>query len=142
MADEVEKLIRDLDGIPKDLRKRLRPKLRKAGEVVAADARRRAAWSTRIPRATKVSTSFTLRRPGVSVVVDKKKAPHARPYEHGGEPGTFRHPRWGDRRALRDPRFDQKARPFLAPALVAKGDEAGRLITEAVDETTRDAGFR
>jgi hypothetical protein len=72
------------------------------------------------------------------VVVDKKKAPHARPYEHGGQAGTFRHPRWGDRRRW----FDQMARPFLAPALASKGDEAGRLIAEAVDETTRDAGFR
>jgi HK97 gp10 family phage protein len=138
MADEVEKLIRDLNGVPPDLKRKLRPKLRKAGEVVAEDARRRAAWSTRIPKATRVSTSFTLRRPGVSVVVDKKKAPHARPYEHGGQPGTFRHPRWGDRRHW----FDQKARPFLAPALAAKNDEAGRLIAAAVDETTRDAGFR
>ena len=138
MADEIERLIKDLGKIPDDLRRKLRPRLRAAGRVVADDAKARASWSTRIPRAIRVSTSFTARRPGVSVVVDKKKAPHGRPYEHGGQPGTFRHPRWGDRRSW----FEQRARPFLAPALAAKGDTAGRLITEAVDETTRDAGFK
>jgi hypothetical protein len=137
MADEIERLIRDMGRIPKDLKKQLRPRLRIAGRVVADDAKLRASWSTRIPRAIRVSTSFTGRRPGVSVIVNKNKAPHARPYEHGGEPGKFRHPRWGDRRHW----FDQTARPFLAPALAAKQDEAGRLIADAVDETTRDAGF-
>ena len=138
MADEVEKLIRDLNGIPPDLKRKLRPKLREAGEVVAMDARRRAAWSTRIPKATRVSTSFTLRRPGVSVIVDRKTAPHARPYEHNGQPGTFRHPLFGDREHW----YSQAARPFLAPALAAKNEQAGRLIAAAVDEVTRDAGFR
>jgi hypothetical protein len=138
MADEIERLIHDMGRIPDDLRKKLRPRLRIAGRIVADDAKARASWSTRIPRAIRVSTSFTGRRPGVSVIVNKSKAPHARPYEHGGEPGKFRHPRWGDRRRW----FDQQARPFLAPALQAKGDTAGRLITEAVDQTTRDAGFR
>lgn len=141
MADEIERLIHDMGRVPDDLRKKLRPKLRVAGRVVADDAKVRASWSKRIPRAVSVRTSFTKTRPGVSVVVNKNKAPHARAYEHGGQPGTFAHPRWGDRRAMRDPRFVQKARPFLAPALEAKGDTAGRLITEAVDETTRDAGF-
>lgn len=143
MADEIERLIRDLDGIPKDLRRKLRPKLREAGEIVAAQARINASWSTRIPPATKVSTSFTLRRPGVSVTVNRKLAPHARPFEHGGDPGEFRHPvfqTFGTRR--RTPWVPQRARPFLEPALRARGDEAGRRITDAVDEATRDAGFR
>lgn len=137
MADEIERLIRDMGRIPDDLRKKLRPKLREAGRVVADDAKRRSAWSTRIPRAIRVSTSFTKTRPGVSVVVNKNKAPHARPYEHGGDPGTFRHPVYGNRNVW----VEQRARPFLAPALAAKGDEAGRRIADAVDETTRDAGF-
>lgn len=137
MADEIERLIHDMGRIPDDLKRKLRPKLRVAGRVVADDAKVRASWSTRIPGATKVSTSFTARRPGVSVVVDRKKAPHARPFEHGGQPGEFRHPVFGNREVWEP----QAARPFLEPALEAKGDAAGRLITEAVDETTRDADF-
>lgn len=138
MADEVERLVHDMGKIPDDLRKRLRPKLRIAGQVVADEAKARSAWSARIPRAISVRTSFTKTRPGVSVVVPRKKAPHGRPYEHGGRPGSFRHPVYGNRRVW----VSQVARPFLAPALEAKGDTAGRLITEAVDETTRDAGFK
>lgn len=137
MADEIERLIKDMGRVPDDLRKKLRPKLREAGKVVANDAKLRASWSKRIPRAVSVRTSFTKTRPGVSVVVNKNKAPHARPYEHGGRAGSFRHPVFGDREVW----VSQRARPFLAPALEAKGDAAGRLIAEAVDETTRDAGF-
>lgn len=143
MADEIERLIHDMGRIPDDLKRKLRPKLRIAGRVVADDAKVRASWSTRIPSATKVSTSFTARRPGVSVVVDRKKAPHARPFEHGGEPGEFRHPVFKTTTGIRKtPWVPQAARPFLSLALEAKGDTAGRLITEAVDETTRDAGFK
>lgn len=137
MADEIERLIHDMGRVPDDLRKRLRPKLREAGKIVAADAKLRASWSTRIPRAISVRTSFTKTRPGVSVIVDRKKAPHGRPYEHGGGPGTFRHPVFGNREIW----VSQRARPFLEPALEAKGNEAGRRITDAVDEATRDAGF-
>lgn len=137
MADEIERLIHDMGRIPDDLRKKLRPQLRAAGRLVADDAKLRASWSTRIPRAIGVRTSFTKTRPGVSVVVNRKKAPHGRPFEHGGEPGKFRHPVYGNRRVW----VSQTARPFLAPAMRAKADAAGRRITEAVDEATRDAGF-
>lgn len=138
MADEIERLIHDMGRIPDDLRKKLRPKLREAGRLVADDAKLRSAWSTRIPRAISVRTSFTKTRPGVSVVVDRKKAPHARPFEHGGSEGTFRHPVFGNRRIW----VSQVARPFLAPAFEARNEEAGRRITDAVDDATRDAGFR
>lgn len=136
MADEIEHLIRDLGKIPKELKRELRPGLRAAGRVVADDAKVRASWSNRIPGATRVSVTFSGKRPGVSVVVNKQKAPDARPFEHGGRDGTFRHPVFG-----RDVWVSQKARPFLAPALTAKGDEAAGQITDVVDRVTREAGF-
>lgn len=95
MADankEIRKLVRDFKKLPPALRKELRPALRKGAQPVLAEARRRASWSSRIPRATRITTSFTKRRGGVSIVVNSKKAPHGRPYENLGEPGTFRHP--------------------------------------------------
>jgi len=137
VADEVERLIRDLGKIPDDLKRKLRPRLRIAGRLVADQAKLNASWSTRIPGATKVSVSFTLRRPGVAVVVDKNKAPHARPFEHGGNPGDFRHPVFGHR----DRWVSQPARPFLAPAFEAKRDAAAQQVEDAVDASTRDAGF-
>jgi hypothetical protein len=138
MADEIERLVKDMGGIPKDLRKKLRPGLRKAGRIVAEDAKLRSSWSTRIPRAIRVTTTFSGKNPGVRVQVNKKNAPHARPFEHGGGPGTFRHPVFGNRKIW----VSQRARPFLAPALAAKNEEAGKKIAEVVDQVTRDAGFR
>lgn len=138
MANEIAELRSDLGNIPKELRRQLRPGLRAAGLVVADDARRRASWSTRIPRAIRVSVTFSGRRPGVAVVVNNTKAPHGRPFEHGGRPGHFRHPTHGHR----DRWVGQQARPFLYPALVAKGAEAAGQIADVVDRVTREAGFR
>lgn len=137
MSDEIRRLIRDLDGIPRDLRRQLRPGLRTAGRMVADQAKVNASWSTRIPGAIRVSVRFS-GTPGVSVIVDKRKAPHGRPHEHGGRPGTFRHPLFGDRSRW----YSQRARPFLAPAAEAKSRAAAREIHRVVDRVTRDAGFR
>lgn len=131
--NDVERFIKHFGDVPKDIKKEIRPALRAAGRVVADDAKRRAAWSTRIPKATRVSVSFAKRKPGVSVIVDRKKAPHARPYEHGGRPGRFRHPVYGNRRVW----VPQQARPFLEPAMQAKGDEAAKQIEQAVDRVIR-----
>ncbi|MCP2339165.1 HK97 gp10 family phage protein [Actinomadura rupiterrae] len=138
MSDEVRKLVHDLGKIPPELKRALRPGLRTAGRIVAEDAQARASWSTRIPAAIKVRVGLTGRSAGVSVVVNRKVAPHARPFEHGGRDGTFRHPVYGHRKTW----VAQRARPFLAPALEAKGDAAERQIAEAVDKATRAAGFR
>jgi HK97 gp10 family phage protein len=136
MADEIRRLIDDLGKIPKELKVELRPGLRKAGEVVRDRARLNASWSKRIPAATRVGVGFTARNPGVSVVVNKNKAPHARPFEHGGRPGEFRHPVFGNKKVWKP----QKARPFLAKALEEKAPEAERQIADVVDKVTRNTG--
>jgi hypothetical protein len=84
-----------------------------------------------------VSVGFTKRNPGVAVQTNKNRAPHARPFEHGGMPGTFRHPVFGHT----DRWVAQKARPFLAKALEEKAPEAERKIAEVFDKVSRDAGF-
>lgn len=133
MANDVERFIHHFGEVPKDLKREIRPELRAAGEIVAADVRRRTSWSKRIPPATRVSVSFAKRRPGVSIVVDKNKAPNARPLNHGGMPGEVRHPVFGNRKVW----VGMPARPFLEPALEARGDEAARLIEHAVDRVIR-----
>lgn len=137
MADEVLRLIEDVGKIPKDLKIKLRPGLREAGQLVRDRARLNASWSTRIPAATRVSVGFTARNPGVAVQVNKNRAPHARPFEHGGREGSFRHPVFGHR----DRWESQKARPFLAKALEEEAPAAERKIADVVVEVTRDAGF-
>lgn len=136
--DDIERLIRDIGKIPKELKRELRPGLRAAAKPVLDRARRNASWSTRIPGATKISITFAGRRPGVKIVTNAKRAPHARPFENLGDQGTFRHPVWGNR----DVWVTQKARPFLFPALEVKGGEAVKEISRVVDRATRDAGFR
>lgn len=137
MADEIRRLIDDMGKIPKDLKVKLRPELRAAGQIVRDRARFNAAWSKKIPPATRVSVGFTKRNPGVSVQVGKNRAPNARPFEHGGREGSFRHPVFGHR----DRWVSQKARPFLYKAAAEEAPEAERRIAAAVDKVTRDAGF-
>lgn len=137
MADEIRRLIDDMGKIPKELKVKLRPELRAAGQIVRDRARVNASWSTRIPAATRVSIGFTKRNPGVSIVVNRRRAPGARPFEHGGTEGTFRHPVFGHR----DRWVTQKARPFLYRAAAEEAPEAERRIAAAVDKVTREAGF-
>lgn len=139
MADEMRRLIDDIGKIPKDLKVKLRPGLRAVGQIVRDQARFNASFSKKIPRATRVSVGFTRRNPGVAVQVNKNRAPDARPFEHGGGPGIFRHPVFGHRDR---PWQDQKARPFLAKALAEKAPEAERKIAEVFDKVSRDAGFK
>ncbi|MGH3097896.1 MAG: HK97 gp10 family phage protein [Streptosporangiales bacterium] len=135
---EVAELVRDLDDIPPELRRLLRPKLRAAAQPIVARARRKASWSTRIPSAIKVQTSFSGRHPGVFIRVDATKAPHARPFENLGKPGTFRHPVFGDREVW----VNQKARPFLFPAVEAAGPHVREVVSDAISDAARLHGFR
>lgn len=137
MADEIRRLIDDMGKIPKDLKVKLRPELRAAGQIVRDRARLNASWSKKIPAATRVSVGFTKRNPGVAVQVNKNRAPNARPFEHGGKEGAFRHQVFGHT----DRWVSQQARPFLYRALAEEGGEAEKRIAAAVDKVTRDAGF-
>lgn len=126
------------DGLPKALRKQLRPALREASSPIVADAKRRASWSTRIPAAIRASTSLRSRKSRVSIVVDRHKAPHARPFENLGLPGVFRHPVFGNY----DNWVSQKARPFLFPAVFSHVDEVQAAIDRAVNAAATEHGFR
>lgn len=141
MANDVEEFVKMFGKIPKELKRELRPGLRAAGRVVADDAKLRAAWSTKIPRAIRVSVTFVGKRQGVSIVVNRKKAPNARPIEHGGRAGTFRHPVYASGPRENWTWRPQRARPFLAPALQAKGDDAAKQIKQVVDRVV-DRNFK
>lgn len=135
---EIQKLVADLGKVPAELRKELRPAIRAAAQRVLVDARSRASWSSRIPAATRISVRFGRRNAGVSIVVSAARAPHGRPYEHGGVPGNFRHPVYGNRNNW----VTQRARPFLWPAAVAKREEVAREIDRAVEQVLRRTGWR
>jgi hypothetical protein len=133
---QLQALIRDLGAIPPDLKRELRPGLRKAAQPALTRIRSNASWSSRIPGATKLSTSFG-NRPGVTIRIDSKAAPHARPIEHDGEPGTFRHPVYGNREVWRP----QQARPFFYRGVEATADQIRNAVADLVDGAARRHGF-
>lgn len=136
-VDPVGELIRDLDRIPRELRQRIRPVIHRSGSDILASARARASWSTRIPRATRLSVRFS-RNPGVDIITDVRRAPHAPHYENEGRPGFFEHPLFGNRSHW----YRQRARPYLGPAMDAGAPHAVAQIADAVDRALWDANFR
>jgi hypothetical protein len=147
------------------LRKRMRDGVTKAGEDLVTAVRLKAAWSKRIPAATALKTSFAVKTAGVTITVDAKKAPHARPLEFGNKntyPGRTKlaqkiakelhAPRTG--RGLRHPVFpdpkkprsewnwaDMDTRPFFFAAEAAASQKIADDMKQILDDVARDAGF-
>lgn len=138
LSGEIRRLRADVGRFPAELRKQLRPALKTAAEPIAADARARASWSTRIPGAITVRARFGARDPGVSLRVLSSRAPHGRVYEGIRGNAVFRHPVFGHR----DRWVEQPTRPYAAPAVEAGADEVASAAAEAVTEAARDLGFR
>jgi len=134
---ELRKLVRDFGKLPAELRKELRPALKRGAQPILTQARSNASWSTRIPKATRISTKFQGRRGGVVIAVSAKRAPHARPYE-GISGSPFRHPVYGHRDR---PGVAQAARPFLFRAVEAKGGEVTKELAKTVIEVGRKHGW-
>lgn len=137
MSNELRQLISDFGKIPLDLRRKLRTEIKKAAKPVLADMKRRSSWSSRIPGATRIKVGFGARTAGVSIVTRAAKAPHARPYEHDGQPGDFRHPVYGNRKVW----VSQRARPFFAPAVRAQSGRVADEIRGVVSKVARENGF-
>lgn len=143
-AGSLDLLIADLGKLPPELVRQLRPAMRKAAQPILADAKRRAAWSSRIPDAIKVGVSFTSRRPGVRLVVDSNKAPHARPYEFGSARNrNLRHPVFATSADRMDWRWvEEPVRPFFFPAVRAGQEGVVRQVESAITAASRFGGFR
>jgi hypothetical protein len=111
-TSEVEWLVKEFRSVPKELQPAIRREVRAAGKGFLDAVKADASWSSRIPAAVKIKTSFAQRGSGVRVFVDSKAAPHARPYEGlapGGNRASFRHPVYGNREAW----VTQATRPFF-----------------------------
>lgn len=130
----VTSFARQLRDVPKEFRRELRPKIRKASDKVAGKIRANASWSSRIPGAVKTQVSFSSRSGGVRVFVDSDAAPHARPMEFGsqGRRGVNRHPVFG-----RDVWVDQPAKPFFMKAVRESEQDVVLEIQDAIDNALR-----
>lgn len=113
---QLQALIRDLHQVPPAIRKEFRPLMKKAAAPTLARMKANASWSTRIPDAITMRAANTTA--GVRFRVNAGRAPHARPYENQGDPGTFRAPLWGDREHW----YPHQARPFFYRAVEATAD--------------------
>lgn len=86
---DLTKLSRDLKTVDKKfaaaVRKNIRVAAAEGGAELVAAVKASASWSTRIPAATSLAVTFSTRKAGARIKVDKKKAPHARPYEQGSK---------------------------------------------------------
>jgi hypothetical protein len=142
-AELADVIANDLRRLPEETRKKIRPKLRRAGTRVAASAKANASWSTRIPATARVVTSFRYGREGVQVKLGGRGAPHTRPYE-GLTRNPFRHPVHADPRKTRGEWtwVSQAARPMLRPAARQHEGETNREMRAALDEAGRELGFR
>lgn len=136
-GNAIRRMIRQHGRFPEELRKRLRPKMTALSGPLLMDARRRASWSTRIPAALRIATSFTRRQAGVSLVANRRRAPHARAYEGITGNDTFRHPVFNDRERW----VEQRTRPFAQPAADLHSARVVRAVNDAVDEAARAAGY-
>jgi hypothetical protein len=130
----LSRLARNLRQASPETWKACRVALRVAVQPVAADAQSRASYSTRIPQTVKVRVTGG---GNVKIVAGGVNAPDAAPLENKGQPGTFRHPVFGNREVW----VDQPARPFLGPAVEAhKVEVAAKLeaaVTEAIESALR-----
>jgi hypothetical protein len=140
---EMKRLIIDLGKISKEVKTELRRGMRKIATPTLGKVKDAAKWSTRVPGATKLTTGFSARRAGIRIETDRNRAPHARPYEHGGKEGYFRHPVWGDQDT---PRRDwtwvsQQARPYMLPSAIEDIDEIGGRMLDLVQDVALKNGF-
>ena len=128
---------RDLQGMPKDVKKALPREMEKVAEIVARDAARR------VP--SKSGTAInSIRAKGVpsgaSIVAGGSEAPYFPWLDFGS-----REPRSGNSRA-EGPWRGSGAGPsggrFIYPAIEAKWDEVIEAAGEAVERAAREAGFR
>lgn len=139
-----QQIASDMQALPDETRKAIRPKLRRAGMAVVAGAKARSSWSSRIPGSIRMSVSFRVDREGVLVTAGNRSTPHARPFEDVLGRGKFRHPVFPDTKNLTRKGWrwvSQTSRPFLFPAALANEDAATAGVRTALDDAAKSLGF-
>ena len=134
----IAELVAAFGKIPLEFRKDVGPQLKQAADPILAEAKSLASWSQRIPDAIRASARLSKRTQGVALVVDRKRAPHARAYEGLGTSGdTFRHRVYGQ-----DTWAEEQKRPFLMPPVAQHRDEVFDAVGKAIEESARKHGWR
>jgi hypothetical protein len=116
-----------------NLTKQFAVALKESALPVVRDAQALASWSSRIPGSIRAGGGLTK----IVIRAGSANAPHAAAYEHHGQPGTFRHPVFGNRNNW----VTQTARPFLVPAAEKNAPNTGHRAEDAVRIVLSEAGF-
>lgn len=139
----VAKLARDLKVAEPALRRELLARMRGAGRIVQEAVKEEASFSTRIPQATYVRSTYAVKGARIRVGVDKNKAPEARPINNNDREGTFRHPVWADTTKTRAQWtwVSQTAQPFMGRAANRTREEVTAAVLEVYEDVAHRAGF-
>lgn len=137
-------LARDLKVADKVLRRELLRRVRGAGRIVERAVKEESAFSSRIPGATYVRSTYAARGAAVKVGVDKTKAPEAKPINNADKPGTFRHPVFADPGKTRADWtwVPQASNNFMSRAIARTAEAVGREIEKVYTDIAHRAGFR
>lgn len=135
---DLHQLYVDLKNVEGNLRVELRHAMSALAAPLVSAVKQEASWSSRIPGAVRPKTSFAAKSAGLSVSVNSKTAPEARPLEHKGQGGNFRHPVFGDRTTW----VAQPARPFFWAAVKSQDRVTDQAMTDVMDAVARKAGFK
>lgn len=137
---ELRAFIRSFEGkFPQDLRKELRPLLRKRGQAALTRAKTNASWSRRIPASLRLSVTFSKRSAGMTLQSNRNRAPHGRAYAGLGRDKTFRAPTGNPP----EPWVQHRTRPWFFDAADKElTRDIDRGIGEVVDQVARAHGFR
>jgi hypothetical protein len=157
---DLGKTIKELDKVHATaVRKELRRGVAEAGQGMVSAVKSAASWSSRIPGATSMQTSFGSRSAGVRVRVSATRAPHARPLEfgnknvpqpqhlstrHSAPPGRLlRHPVLPSRDQTRDQWVwvDMPTRPFFLAAIGARTPLIEARMRKVLDDVAEANGF-
>lgn len=120
------------------IRREIRAACEEIGQSALVKIRNASAWSTgakhgtSIADATTLRPNFTLRSAGVRIVTNRRKAPHARPFEGVGGNSEFVNGRGGK----------IGTRPFFFKSVKELDRDVETELLKAVDIITREAGFR
>lgn len=134
---ELTQFFREFKTLPKDVQRETRPMLRQTADSPVSQAKRNASFSERIPGAIRVSLRFSKRFQGVTLQVNKNRAPHARPLENQGKPGQFRHRVFG-----KNVWVTQQARPFFYEVAEEWHDDVTQKLGQVIDRVTRSHKFK
>lgn len=138
MSAELDKLIADFRSMPLDTRRKLRTDIRRIARPVLDQVKSNASWSSRIPAASRIKVGYGKKGAGATVVTSARRAPHARPYEHGGVAGIFRHPVYGNRKNW----VPQQARPFFFRAVWEAAPQVEEGFRNLIDQVAHENGWK